>query len=245
MQLTSTSEQRAFSLVELLVVIVVAGVLIALVLSGLRSAKLSAKRSSVLSEIRQHAIVFSQYSSDFQDLAPNFTQPTGITRIECCGWVVQYLKYFEAHYSWNIALANRYPSNSFQDDIFFATDGQMREKRLWTDYWYSSSFLTSPAFWRETTREGASQFKAQRLSDTSYPSLKGLLVGYDGLYQRAAPSAAFVGFVDTSAQRIYLRNMTPPYTRGAGAFWNSHALQSGWPVMHTVDGIRGVDVKGR
>lgn len=234
-----------FTIIELLVAILIVAVLLTLAVGTVRHSREVARRTNVLAEMRQHAVVFTGYSSDFSDFAPSFTRPSQLTTIECCGWVIQQIRYFDAFHSWNIALADRYPSNDMQDDVFFLRTRRPNEQRLWTDYYYSSAFLTDYAFWRPTLRTGPEQWKPQRLSDVLQPSRKGLLIAFDRNDDLESVQAGFTGFTDGSAQRYRLSDLTQPYIFAAGPWSETDGLRAGWPVVHTLDGVRGVDVTSR
>ena len=63
------SRRHAFTLVELLVVISIIALLIALLLPALSTARLAAKQTICLSNLRQLSIPMQAYSNDFQDNA--------------------------------------------------------------------------------------------------------------------------------------------------------------------------------
>jgi prepilin-type N-terminal cleavage/methylation domain-containing protein len=240
------SHPRAFTLVELLVCIAVIAVLVGLAFAGLRATRSTSRLAISLNELRQHATVFTSYASDYDDIAPYFTTPGTQTRIECCGGsVVQHVLYFKAHQSWNIALLSCYPSLDERDDVFFAHDPQPRDHRIFTQYWYASSFLASADFWNPSRRTGPEQWGPQRLSQVANPSYKGLFLAFDGLDNKIGVNAARVGFVDGSAQRKKIAELRPGYPGGADPWSLTDGLSSGLPVMHTVDGVRGTDVVGR
>jgi prepilin-type N-terminal cleavage/methylation domain-containing protein len=239
------SRARAFTLVELLVCIVVVAVLIGLALSGLRASRSTARLTASLNELRQHSVVFSSYANDYDDIAPYFTTPGTLTQIQCCSSVVQHVLYFNAHQSWNIALLSWYPGLDYRDDLFFADDPQPPSQRLFTQYWYSSSFLASPEFWNMSRRTGSEQWSPQRFSKVATPSHKGLLLAFDGLYNNIGVDGARIAFVDGSAQRKRIGELRPGYPGGADPWWQTDGLSSGLPVMHTIDGVHGVDVDTR
>jgi prepilin-type N-terminal cleavage/methylation domain-containing protein len=71
------SPRRAFTLVELLVVIAIIAVLIALLLPAVRAARAQAKAFQCVSNIRQLGIAMMAYASDNKGLfPPNFTSPS-------------------------------------------------------------------------------------------------------------------------------------------------------------------------
>ena len=68
---SSTSPRRAFTLVELLVVITIIGILAALVTAGAVRALNAAKRASIKTEIDQLDMAFERYKNDFGSYPPN------------------------------------------------------------------------------------------------------------------------------------------------------------------------------
>lgn len=240
----------AFTLIELIIVILIIGVLTSLLLGSLRSVKIAAKGSVTLAKAKQHGAIFSVYANDYQDFAPIFTRPSVPTQVECCGWVTQSLLYFEADRSWNIALAHYYPSNNFRDNTFFVDEKMSEKHRIWTDFRYSSTFLTDPTFWRPTTREGPYQWRGQTFANVYQPSLKGLLRARDTEYNPAKEDipiqpALFVTFADASAQRVLDSALKPAYAGGSGPWAQTDGLLSGSPILHTIDGVHGTDMASR
>lgn len=66
----SPHAQRAFTLVELLVVIAVIGILAGMLLPALAKAKAKAKRTQCLSNVRQIQLALQLYADDFEDRLP-------------------------------------------------------------------------------------------------------------------------------------------------------------------------------
>jgi type II secretory pathway pseudopilin PulG len=240
-----------FTLLEAMITIVVLVVLVSLLVTGLRGSRSSARDLNRVAAMRTHVSMFTLYAADHKDYTPVFTIPSKISFVRCCGWVMQERLYFQADDSWHIFLSNYYASDDFRDDIFYTNVSQPREYRLWTNYLYSSTFLTDPGFWRTTTREGPWQWKPQTVSSVAHPSLKGLLInfafpdtpvvdGYDG-----PPPPARIGFVDGSAQKFQRDALRSAYSGDPGPWRASDGLGSQQPVLHTIDGVRGVDVQSR
>jgi prepilin-type N-terminal cleavage/methylation domain-containing protein/prepilin-type processing-associated H-X9-DG protein len=96
----------AFTLVELLVVIAIIGVLVALLLPAVQTAREAARRSSCTNNLKQLSLAMLNYEDSFKAL------PGGVGRYGCCWgtWVVRVLPYFEQG-----ALANLYTNSDGTD----------------------------------------------------------------------------------------------------------------------------------
>src|SRR5262245_53310605 len=66
--------RNAFTLIELLVVISIIGILVALLLPALKSARDAAHTAGCLSNQRQIGIAFNSYAMEFRDYYPGSTQ---------------------------------------------------------------------------------------------------------------------------------------------------------------------------
>ena len=95
------SQRRAtgFTLVELLVVIAIIGILVALLLPAIQSAREAARRTSCVNNEVQLALAIHSYEFHFETLPSGVTNPTGPIRNEPQGlhisWIVRILPYME------------------------------------------------------------------------------------------------------------------------------------------------------
>ncbi len=108
----SVKAKKGFTLVELLVVIAIIGILVALLLPAVQSARESARRMACVNNLKQIGIALHMYH-DSHDTFP----AGGITEGNCCGtpsgitWTISILPFLEQQ-----ALFEQYDSNSFNED---------------------------------------------------------------------------------------------------------------------------------
>ncbi len=94
-----TRHTRGFTLVELLVVIAIIGILIALLLPAVQSAREAARRAQCANNLTQIGLALQNYESAHEMLPPGVVNPDGPIRNEQAGyhmsWLVQILPYVE------------------------------------------------------------------------------------------------------------------------------------------------------
>ena len=90
---------RAFTLVELLVVISIISILILMLLPAVNAAREAARRASCMNNLAQLSLAVHNYEYHFERLPPGVTNPTGPIENTPTGdhtsWLVQILPYLE------------------------------------------------------------------------------------------------------------------------------------------------------
>jgi prepilin-type N-terminal cleavage/methylation domain-containing protein len=105
------SKIAAFTLVELLVVIAIIGILIALLLPAIQSAREAARKTSCLNNIKQLALAFQNHHDSFKGFPPVRITTSGKQR----GWGTHLLPFIE-----EVGVKNAYRT----DKDFFADENQ-------------------------------------------------------------------------------------------------------------------------
>jgi prepilin-type N-terminal cleavage/methylation domain-containing protein len=95
----NNQKRRGFTLVELLVVIAIIGILIALLLPAVQSAREAARRLSCLNKMTQLGVALQNYQAAHEGLPPGVENPTGpihnVPEGYHMGWLVRLLPYLE------------------------------------------------------------------------------------------------------------------------------------------------------
>jgi len=241
---TLRSQGRGFTIVEVVIVIAIVTILIALAAPGLSELRQRVDDVTHSANLRSHGVIFSMYVSDWQDLYPNYVDAEAtVTVLRAPGVVVPLNQYFGGYDFWHVALADGYLDGAWQSDALLPRSlGQ----ELRTPYWYSASFVASPAFWNASTRTGPGQWRAVRSGEVAFPDRKGLLFVFSEMYNTGShPDSARptvgVAMADGSARRMDRGDFRRSYPGGEGT-WPGSVFGRGLFVMHTIDGVRGRDV---
>ena len=117
---------RAFTLIELLVVIAIIAILAAILFPVFAQAKVAAKKSADLSNLKQLGLANMMYATDYDDIY----NPVGVARINCPG---------QPNGNWDLwqALIRPYTKN----DQIFLSPGAKAWDNLWGDDWYCKADL--------------------------------------------------------------------------------------------------------
>ena len=174
-----TAEERAWTLVELLVVITVIGILAALLLPVLAMARESARRATCTANLRQIGMALSMYVSDYDDMFPNNDNPYL--------WWGRYWRWLLMPY---LALGQKHKGNPLK-----ATSGMAGillcpsdtiAPRKWdqTSYGYSTAFYHTPQqiaqmstddLWRRDPKNYPFPCISQSVAQVEHPSKKAVI----------------------------------------------------------------------
>jgi prepilin-type N-terminal cleavage/methylation domain-containing protein len=234
------SARSGFTILEMLLVIVIVAVLMSLLVVGLRGSRSAGRAAVTLSNLRQHAQVFSMYGESWDDAFPHFAETdryTTITEFERLGVTLE-LPYFGQFFAWSWFLADDWYQGQFSHGSF--ADPSSEARTVYSDYYYGCCFVAGPEYWRETTRLGDfSQWRSTRWHEVVWPSQKVLLV-YPAV---ASEQNARVALIDGSATtRDKRESFGKGYPYGDGQHPGSLHPGDVWQFLHTMDGVRGHDL---
>lgn len=244
-----------FTLIELLLVIILIGVLISLGAPALNQVREQGRHAASLNNLRQHSLTLGSSAIDSAGAFPRHTDPHATYSVIRFGEIAIPTMYFGAHGLWGLAMVDHYGNNPFHEsfvspgyDNGFGAPlvGPTGARNIFTSYFYSHSFIAAPDYWNpETRKDDRSQWTRTRLDQVTHPSRKGIVLdiwtyaGQDGSLPPRLAGPVLVGFVDASARSIPRNDFLPAYPGGPGVDY----FPFGMPVMHTIDGVRGADVR--
>ena len=245
---------RAFTIMEVFVLLVVVSVLMAILLPALFRSRHDARRVEALAHLRGHMGVLAAYASDYDDLFPDYTNREGETVLRTSFGEYKIPGYFAGYFLWHVAIADQYYSGNAAT-ASFRTPLDRDATRPWGTYYYlSATVRAQPDFWNRETRRGPSQWRTVRHAQVADPAKKGILWDFTGAgsmryisdidlsysdppHKRRHPT----GFADGHAEAPRASEFTRPHLTGEGSFpgsWWSFGL----PVMHTPNGVAGRDI---
>lgn len=232
-----------FTLPEVIVAVLIVGLLAVLVSAELSGARQAARRAGSIANLRTHAAAISAYTGDYAEVFPYLTDPRATYSVLRCGDQARRVEYFAVAFHWHFGLADGYYGGDCDSPAFWPPG--MRRSYT-TPYYYSANFISGPEFWDPATRAGPEQWRPIRQGDVLFPASKGILwnrAAYPGLapdYPAGLPEAAFT---DGSAACRPARDFLPPYRNGEGLYPGTYFTGYGLPVLHTLNGVRGRDVR--
>lgn len=242
------------TLVELLMVIVVIGMILAIALPMLRGVIRGGRHVATLSNLRSNAQVLSSYAGDWEDRWPHFTKPGFLTTTVTGGGLSIRASYFDSHLTWPVAMADSYFGGSvFAPDAFYPPsahpDFGVSIVMIRTALHYPCALIADPGYWNPTTRIGPAQYRATAAFEVRYAADKSLLVAawpyVEQLLdaQRDVPVSA--AMADASALSVSPSQRVSGHETGDGyQFRDDGAVHfhDYPPMLHTTDGVHGRDV---
>lgn len=246
-------ERSAFTLVELLLVIMLIGIILAMLMPVLKGVRIQGERVAALSSLRQHSAIFAMYNNDWDDRFPFFAKPLpSRTTLTCEKWGPQWpieFYYFGSNIWWNMALCDGYYDGDGFSHVFRHPAQRGRGYPIaWS---YACCFIASPEYWNQATRMAPpAQLRPTRQPDVLHPALKILLTSrWDAYAAQADPRLPhLLAFVDGHAAAIKPDRIVAGVPTGDGLFpgYTEDGLglpDPGLPGQHTIDGVRGIDVR--
>jgi prepilin-type N-terminal cleavage/methylation domain-containing protein len=247
------SESSAFTIIEILVVLVIVSLLAGLIVVGLSRMKNRAQEVQNLVNLRSHASTWSSYSNDYKDVFPYFVAPEpgwiDVTRDD--GSSVR-IKYLQQRTEWPVLMSKSYYSGlSSLAPVFHPP---------WTISTYNSpcAFRVDPDHYTAKRVPFPSQLRAIFAHEVSIPSRKAFFSsdsiasenvrdfdsgsGWGGGY-------LYASFCDGSARKVDVTSIinwqtNGDFAPGQGPEWNDCPPYAKYtPLHHTRDGVRSPDVK--
>jgi prepilin-type N-terminal cleavage/methylation domain-containing protein len=238
-----TRPNYAFTVVELMVVMVLIGILMALSAPMIGAARDAARAGETLSNLRGHTAVFSSYLADYRDQYPAITSTKAsysVVRCESADVAIR-ARYFDASVLWGIALADQYYGGDWASRSFQSGWARSPGRRVAGLVW-SCSFLADPNYYDPRRRTvPPTQLRTTRGTEIKFSSAKGMLTAYTPWvrFGRILSSTA-----DGRAQEFQSSQLMREYSMGDGPYaeWGAH-WPSFTPMCHTVRGLQGRDLR--
>jgi type II secretory pathway pseudopilin PulG len=234
---------RAFTTVEILVVVAVLGVLMALTMPMLARVRNGARASVTVANLRSHSAVLLSYTIDYKDLFPALTNPRAsysVIRCESASVAVR-AAYFDQFNLWNVGLADQYYDGSFRTKAFHSGwDSIAVSPRAGLHL--ACSFSADPSYYDADTRTAPpAQLRPIKATEVLFASKKSLMTAYTPWvhFQRV-----FGGMVDGQASEFRNEQLVGDLRSGDGAYaafgfhWPAYT-----PMTHTYRGVRGRDIR--
>ena len=245
---------RAFTLIEVLVVITVLSVLVALSASALGRARESADRTLSLAKLRDLGTRFGVYYSEHRDTFPYSTIDTQHP-FDAPGSPMAF-GHFQIDINWPQLMPDLLAAGHSPAAAYLAPKATIRElpsfsgpgiEPFWVDssYSYGLSFVADPAVWIAGTPPSDSLLRAVRVHEAVFPARKVLLWDHDTPYlwpppggfrpDRADPVP--MTFVDGHATQLAPGHAQP----GARCTVFPNLPVGGRHLRDTPGGVRGFD----
>jgi prepilin-type N-terminal cleavage/methylation domain-containing protein len=235
---------RAFTLIELLLVIAVIAVVVGITLPVLGGARRNARQTTSLNNIRGLMVQLEAYCASFKDAYPFMRAgqlvPTGR------GLSMSSSNHWDAEYLWpGLVLAELSEPGPVPESLMSPSLSREYDGRA--SYRYSHGFLARPAAWASTGGPTSMDWiEAVRLGDVRTPSRKVVLHDGDVAYARkpikvrgvdvAEPSA--VAFADNHGDVRVPADATEPVIN---RLWSASEPRANMRLHNTAGGAAGID----
>jgi prepilin-type N-terminal cleavage/methylation domain-containing protein len=254
--------RRAITLIEVLVVIIVIGVILAILLPAITGARWAAMRTQCLDHIRQSGIAVLTYAQEHRDTFPLFADTQDDNGLVNGGLRLPYL--FQSLH-WPLAVGPYLggervfpqvlcPGGPLYQEVFRRHDrsgvnAYPPEYVFPSEYFMGSGFVTDPTMWQEGSPGNVPALRrAVRIDEVLFPQSKGLLVevriGHIGLSVIGGAPQTSITSPEASGRRFHCFTVGGS---GQGVARNrmlpGRGLDGspGTPVLQTEGGIRGRD----
>lgn len=248
--MSSRTAHLAFSLIELLAVIAIVGVLIALAIPALASARRTAKFTRSLSDTRQMVTMLAMYTTDNRDTHPYIVagqfeglagrQPVGPNNGLAPG---------DQMSRWPMAIMGDQPAilDLVYPQIEFWPD--LRERANETGDYSAGVFTTAalfaaPGYFSDTQPIHDHQLRATRTTEIRYPSDKMIIYNWSSTWlnpqdaiendEEGTRTRATYSFGDGSVELLYMSQIDGPFVDRSFVSWTGSGFT-------TTDGLAGRD----
>lgn len=234
---------RAFSLIELLVVVIVVALLIGLSAPSLARARQSSREIASLRTLGQLVQSNMMYAEDHGEALPFLATPCEPWRpIRFGGHQTHGSSYFLQSRLVLSLVVPRYYADA-EGVVWKACEycpGLMNSGGIYASYWMTDTAFASTGYWRgDQTPDGLSNYRGMRLADLVFPAQKGLMLSREMSLMRRGNSGSlsgyFVGRGDGSSA------VKPFDLAEYDAVPSRPYMATPWPVMFTRDGFGGRD----
>ena len=229
-----------FTIVETMLVVALVGVLLSLSLPALGQARDRARRLVSMGNLRTHGGAVAAYTGDSNGSFPYLTVPDATYTVFRHSGLAIETPYFGLYNTWNWGLADGYYGGQLRHGSMFTP---WEEPTVFAGYWYSASLIAHPGFWDPETRRGPEQWRGTNSAGGTFASAKGVFVEGGSLFGGDVGDRVYrVSMVDGSAVEVAEREAGAVYPNGEGE-WVGSFFPHGLRFLHTVDGVRGRDVR--
>jgi prepilin-type N-terminal cleavage/methylation domain-containing protein len=249
---TTPKPTRAFTLIEVLVVVGIIAILISLSIPALAHIRQSGRMQVTLSNLRQSALAMTNYTAMYkgQLIYPIQAAPEGtyITS-HASGRQIFLRTHFQLSSLWSVILANAGTLDSESSPTNYSVHpitGKPDNGHI-----FSCSLLAHPEFWNPLTRlADQTQWVPPTIDSVRFPSKKVMFfsnadhkrVFSAGVIPNVDPRVyAPFALIDGSVRQIQSTKIRPGSLTGEGG---SPRVEHSFDVylgLHTIDGVRGLD----